>query len=240
MTAVSYIIWTDIPAEREADFNEWYNREHAPDRVLGIPGFIQARRFVALEGGPRYAAWFDVAGPEVFRNEAYVAMRRTPDPRSRQFIPLFRNVIRFIGRPVADAVGVRGRGIAEGACVRFDAFQGALPDESVAAWESFVASLVGRPGILRARLFRAVPELLESAVSNMKGTTRESLRGPDRLGDALLMIEGAADAQIAAAGPEVARALAAHPSWTPLGSARMQQLMRVTKPHFIHNEEDRR
>ena len=47
------LIWADIPAEHEAGFNEWYNPEHAPDRVLGIPGFIQARRFVALDGAPK-------------------------------------------------------------------------------------------------------------------------------------------------------------------------------------------
>jgi hypothetical protein len=228
VTAVSYVIWTDIPAGREADFNEWYNREHAPDRVLGIPGFIQARRFVAVEGAPRYAAWFDVAGPEVFRDDAYMAMRRTPDPRSQEFIPLFRNVIRFIGRPIADAVGVRGEGVAEGAWVRFAAFQGGLP-EAGPRWNALVTSLVERPGILRARVFRGAPELLESAVQNMKGATRESLRGPDRLGEALLMIEGITDAQVAAIEPEVAAVLAAHPSWAPLGSARMRQLMRVAK-----------
>ncbi len=30
------LIWADIPAQHEAGFNEWYNREHLPDRVLGI------------------------------------------------------------------------------------------------------------------------------------------------------------------------------------------------------------
>lgn len=231
MPAVSYIIWTDIPAEHETAFNEWYNREHAPDRVLGIPGFIQARRFVAVEGAPQYAAWFDVAGPEVFGNEAYMAMRRTPDPRSRQFIPLFRNVIRFIGRPVAEATGVRGQGMVEGAWVRFAALKApAAPEDDAGAWSAFVAALVGRPGILRARVFRAIPELLDGAVRNMKGATREGLRGPDRLADALLMIEGATDGQLAAIENEVTGALAARPGWTELGSARMRQLMRVAKP----------
>lgn len=226
---VSYIIWTDIPAEREVEFNEWYNREHAPDRVLGIPGFIQARRFVAAEGAPKYAAWFDVAGPEVFRNEAYLAMRQVPDPRSQQFIPLFRNVIRFIGRPAADAVSVPG--VAEGSWVRFAAFKAPAPSEEDArAWAEFAAGLARRPGIVRARLFRAIPELLDGAVRNMKGTTREGLRGPDRLGDALLMIEGVTEGQLSAIEPDVAAALAARPGWTLLGSARMRQLMRVAKP----------
>jgi len=227
MATVSYIIWTDMAPEHATAFNEWYNREHAPDRVLRIPGFIQARRFAAVDGAPQFAAWFDVAGPEVFRDEAYMAMRRVPDPRSQQFIPLFRNVIRFIGQPAADASAVPG--IIEGAWVRFAAFKGALAAEDARAWSDRCAALVRQPGILRARLFRAVPELLDGAVRNMKGTTREGLRGPDRLGEVLLMIEGATDGQLAAVEPEVSAALAAHPGWTPLGSARMRQLMRVAK-----------
>jgi hypothetical protein len=226
--AVSYIIWTDMAPERAVEFNEWYNREHAPDRVLRIPGFIQARRFAAVEGAPQFAAWFDVAGPEVFRNDAYMAMRQTPDPRSQEFIPLFRNVIRFIGQAAADAVAVPG--IAEGTWVRFAAFKGAVTEEEARAWPERLAALVRKPGIVRARLFRAVPELLDGAVRNMKGHVREGLRGPDRLGEILVMIEGVTDEQLAAIEPDVARALAAHPGWTPLGSARMRQLMRVAKP----------
>lgn len=61
----------------------------------------------------------------------------------------------------------------------------------------------------------------------MKGTPREGLRGPDRLPDALLMIEAATETQLADAETEMAGAVAARPGWAPLGSARMQQLMRV-------------
>jgi hypothetical protein len=228
MSAVSYIIWTDMAPERAVEFNEWYNREHAPDRVLRIPGFIQARRFAAVDGAPGYAAWFDVAGPEVFRNDAYMAMRQTPDPRSQQFIPLFRNVIRFIGQAAADATSVPG--VIEGTWVRFAAFKGTLTDADVRAWSDITAKLVQRPGIVRARLFRAVPELLDGAVRNMKGHVRESLRGPDRLGEVLVMVEGVTDEQLAAVETDIKAALAAHPGWTPLGSARMRQLMRVAKP----------
>ncbi len=220
----AFLLWADIPAEHEDGFNEWYNREHAPDRVLRIPGFIQARRFAATGGGPRYAALYEVTGPEVFRNEAYLAMRRTPDPRSQQFIPLFRNVIRFVGCPCAEAVTVPG--VAEGAWAQFSAFQ-APPADDAREWQAFAAALVRRPGIVRVRVFRAVTELMDGAVRNMKGTTRESLRGPDRLPDALLMIEGASEGQLADAETGVTNAVSAHPGWALLDSARMQQLMRV-------------
>lgn len=231
---VVFLLWADIDAGHEAEFDEWYSREHAPDRVLGIPGFVQARRFMAAEGAPRYAVLYEVAGPGVFRNDAYLAMRRAPDPRSRQYIPLFRNVIRFIGRACAEAAAVPS--LVEGAWVRFSAFR-APPADDADAWQALVVSLVRRPGILRARVYRAVPELVEGAVKNMKDTPREGLRGPDRLPDALLMIEAATEAQLADAGAAVAGAVEARPGWGPLGSARMQQLMRVAPDRQVIRAE---
>ena len=40
------MVWTDIFADVEHDFNDWYNREHVRERVE-VPGFIRARRFAA-------------------------------------------------------------------------------------------------------------------------------------------------------------------------------------------------
>ena len=42
-------VWLDVPAEREEEFNDWYNLEHLP-QVVGLPGFIG--------GAPlKYLAW---------------------------------------------------------------------------------------------------------------------------------------------------------------------------------------
>ena len=223
--ATSFLLWTDIPDEHEAGFNEWYNREHVPDRVLGIPGFIQARRFAAIEGAPRYAALYEVTGPGVFHDEAYLAMRRTPDARSQHYIALFRNVIRFVGRPIAHAGAVPG--VIEAPWVRLAAFK-APPITDAGDWQSFTAAMVRRPGIMRARVFAAQPELQEGAVSKMRGAVRESLRGPDRLPDALLMIEGATELQLADIDADLERAVSDRPGWTAVGSARMQQVLRVS------------
>lgn len=220
---ISLLLWTDIPAAHEADFNEWYNREHMPDRVLGIPGFIQARRFVATEGAPKYAVLYEVVGPEVFRNEAYLAMRRTPDARSRQFIPLFRNVIRFTGQPLAQAQARDG--VAEGAWVRFSAFHASGNADE--AWQQRVTALVRCPGIVRACVFGAARALSEGAASNTKGTPRASLRGPDQLPDVLVMIEASAEEHLVAVDAEVNAAVTAQTGWTPAGSARMRQMIRV-------------
>lgn len=228
-TPASFLLWADFPPEQEDEFNEWYNREHVRDRVLGIPGFIQARRFVAVEGAPKYVALYDVNGPEVFQNDAYMAMRRSPDPNSRRYIPKFHNVIRFIGPALADASAVKG--IAEGTWARVTAFKSKTPSiDDGRAWTELAAAFVRRPGIMRARVFRAVPELLDSAVSNMRGSSREGMRGPDRYADLLVMIEGVTEAQVIDVEKDLADAFASRPDLTPLDSARMQLLMRIAVP----------
>ena len=44
-------IWMDCAAEGEADFNEWYHREHFPERV-GVPGFLKGRALPRGRGRP--------------------------------------------------------------------------------------------------------------------------------------------------------------------------------------------
>jgi len=100
------MVWTDIPAEVERDFNEWYNREHLPDRINKVPGFIRGRRFVAISGAPKYLALYEMQSATVMRSEPYLAINRKPDPKSRRFIPLFRNTIKGI----CDTISRAGEG----------------------------------------------------------------------------------------------------------------------------------
>ena len=64
------LMMTDIDPANEADFNRWYEEEHLDER-MAIPGFINARRFTALEGGPKYLALYDLESPEVLQSAAY-------------------------------------------------------------------------------------------------------------------------------------------------------------------------
>jgi hypothetical protein len=61
---------TDIDPANEADFNRWYEEEHLDER-MAIPGFINARRFQAIEGGPKYLALYDLESPEVLQSAPY-------------------------------------------------------------------------------------------------------------------------------------------------------------------------
>lgn len=64
------LMMTDIDPANEADFNRWYEKEHLGER-MAIPGFISARRFTALEGGPKYLALYDLESPEVLQSAPY-------------------------------------------------------------------------------------------------------------------------------------------------------------------------
>ena len=35
------MVWADIPADKEADFNKWYNEEHMAE-LLSVPGVLNA------------------------------------------------------------------------------------------------------------------------------------------------------------------------------------------------------
>lgn len=64
------LVMTDIDPANEADFNRWYEEEHVGER-MAIPGFLNARRFTAVEGGPKYLALYDLESPEVLQSAPY-------------------------------------------------------------------------------------------------------------------------------------------------------------------------
>ena len=62
----------DIDPSHEADFNRWYDREHLVERVA-IDGFLEARRYVAYQGSPKYLCLYSTATFDVLDGPAYRA-----------------------------------------------------------------------------------------------------------------------------------------------------------------------
>ncbi len=48
-----------VSAEREDEYNEWYDGIHLGE-VLSLPGFVGARRFKAIDGDGPYVAVYEV------------------------------------------------------------------------------------------------------------------------------------------------------------------------------------
>lgn len=65
-----HIVRVDVDVEAEAAFNEWYDKVHIP-AILSCPGWLSARRYVSLDGGPKYAAVYEVMGQWAYETPEY-------------------------------------------------------------------------------------------------------------------------------------------------------------------------
>jgi hypothetical protein len=101
----------DIDAGDEADFNRWYDREHLEERVA-IEGFIEARRYVARTGSPKYLCLYSTATIEVLDSPAYRTRLASPTDWSKTTMARFENMIRAVAR-ITISRG-QGRGAALG------------------------------------------------------------------------------------------------------------------------------
>jgi len=77
-------VWMD-PGQgiNEDEFNEWYNKEHVPER-LGIQGVLSANRFSSLQGIPRYIALYELTSIDVLSSDDYLSVRRAVTPWTRR------------------------------------------------------------------------------------------------------------------------------------------------------------
>src|ERR1044072_5686196 len=93
------LMMTDIDPANEEDFNRWYEEEHLAER-MAIPGFINARRFTALEGGPKYLALYDLESPEVLPSPPYrPIVRAARSAWTRRLKGEFKNFRRNVSVP---------------------------------------------------------------------------------------------------------------------------------------------
>ena len=98
----------DIDPSDEAEFNRWYDQE---ERVA-IEGFLEARRYVAHQGSPKYLCLYSTVTFDVLDSPAYRAKLASPTDWSKRTMARFKNMIRAVAR-VTVSRG-QGRGAALG------------------------------------------------------------------------------------------------------------------------------
>ena len=54
-----YLVYSDVDPVQEEEFNAWYNTEHIPE-LLEVPGVLDAARYEAVKGGPKYLAAYEL------------------------------------------------------------------------------------------------------------------------------------------------------------------------------------
>jgi len=84
----------NIAPEFEAEFNEWYDKEHIP-ALAAVPGVLSARRFRGT-GNRKYVALYHLAAPVVQESAEWKVARKS-DWTSR-LQPHFRDHLRLVCR----------------------------------------------------------------------------------------------------------------------------------------------
>ena len=101
----------NIEPSDEPEFNRWYDREHLEERVA-IPGFLEARRYVAHQGNPKYLSLYSTETFEVLDSPGYRIALANQTAWSKTNIARFKNMIRGVAR-ITVSHGT-GRGAALG------------------------------------------------------------------------------------------------------------------------------
>ena len=155
------MVWTDVPADKEAEFNRWYNEEHLAER-LAIPGFLNAARYEAVKGGPKHLAVYELENAAVMESPAYKKVQASPTPWTQKIGPqaiattFIRNIYTMI-HPREASSAVAASGMAPALQIgRMDV--PASVDREWNEWYStiYVPNYEKVPGVIRGRRYRAV------------------------------------------------------------------------------------
>ena len=155
------MVWTDVPADKEAEFNRWYNEEHLAER-LSVPGFLSAARYEAVKGGPKHLAVYELDSPAVLESEAYKRVRENPTPWTKRMSPeviattFIRNVYTMIHPTTLSPDAAASDPAPALQLGRMD-----VPREVDAEWNTwyntiYVPNYEKVPGVIRGRRYRAV------------------------------------------------------------------------------------
>jgi hypothetical protein len=155
------MVWCDVPADKEPEFNRWYNEEHIAER-LSIPGFLSAARYEAVKGGPKHLAVYELENAAVMESEAYKKVANNPSPWTKKTGPqavattFIRNIYTMI-HPKVVAPAIANAGMAPALQIgRMD-----VPASVDAEWNewysgTYVPNYEKVPGVIRGRRYRAV------------------------------------------------------------------------------------
>jgi hypothetical protein len=78
------MVWVDVPADKEDEFNRWYNEEHIPE-LMAIPGVLNAARYEAVKSGPKHLACYELESPAVVDSDAWT--KRKPSQWAQRVGP---------------------------------------------------------------------------------------------------------------------------------------------------------
>ena len=154
----------DVDPAVEQDFNRWYDKEHVAERVA-IPGFLEARRYVAQpapseSAPPKYLALYTTETFETLTSPAYRQALQNQTEWSMRHIPNFRNPTRALVRITASRGQGRGGALA---FLRLRPAEGSEDGLRAAIMER-LPKVADRDGVISAHLLESDAELSKPLV----------------------------------------------------------------------------
>ena len=155
------MVWADVPADKEKEFNRWYNEEHLAER-LAIPGFLGGARYEAVKGNPKHLAYYELESVDVLQSDAYKKVAANPTPGTKRWGPqavattVIRNVYTMIHPKTVTPQIARSEAAPALQIGRMD-----VPPEIDADFNTwyntiYVPNYEKVPGVIRGRRYRAV------------------------------------------------------------------------------------
>ena len=105
------INFMNIDPAGEGDFNRWYDKEHLAERVA-IPGFLEARRYVAADAAQKYLGIYTTETFDVLDSAQYRERLANQTPWSQKNLARFRDATRACARVTASRGEGRGAALA--------------------------------------------------------------------------------------------------------------------------------
>jgi hypothetical protein len=187
------MLWTDVDPAHEAEFNRWYDEEHI-HHLLEVPGFLSAGRYVAVKGGPKYLAMYELEDPNVLRTTAFLdAVRYKPSPWRQQasgghvgrnyILNAYRQIFPARTNPIENTMEMPR-------CLQIGRIDiPAHMEEEFNAWYNtcYIPGYLAVPGCLRARRFVVIDgqpkyltvyELEHERVPDSEGWQRNRMGSP--------------------------------------------------------------
>ena len=173
--------WADVEASGEADYVDWHNREHMPERCA-VPGFLRGRRYHAIDAAPAYFTLYEAENTAVLTGAHYLERLNNPTPWRSRCLARFRNSNRTACRTTLSIGGGIGGALAT---IRLGSCPGR--EQALRQWLTMEAlpKILERSGISAAHLCEADVE-----TTTVKTKEKDIRDKPDEVARWVLLIEG--------------------------------------------------
>ncbi len=188
-------VWNDLEPGHEAEFDAWYQTQHVPER-LRVPGFLEARRYQAVHGSPRYCAFYLLESAEVLRSPAYLERLANPTRWTQRMMPRFRAMAR------TPCVVTFDRGAGTGGVMTWIACLAGEP--SAPPREMLAQCACDASAATRVQLWE-----LDRQAAGMTNPEQQLRAGDDFVAGWIVCIEGIGEQQVRERGDALASALRA-------------------------------